>query len=255
MKLTDVVNRVLLKMDKPTPHDRARFKAIGKDGLLNIFMDVSGIPSMVQLQLNTANMTAPIPPDFMKEIRVLVCINGRLFPLKQNNSICLPPSKNDCGDNVYDQPQYGAVFNTAVPSFTDPTYYDGVLWNGFFNIPAGNSIYGNYRFDHENHVIVFQNLYWLTQPLGGHLVLEYLGDMSVDSTGDYDVHPFDALALENYIYWQAIQFKAEVPLSQKQWAKQNYYLEKTNALRRHKAHTTDELSQAYNEGLSLTPKV
>ena len=256
-KLSDIVGRVQLKMGMSSEGEYARLAQFAIQGYKNLHMDVSGLPTIINLNINTSNFTAPMPTNFLALLRLCVCINGTLHPLQLDDNICLPDTTDDCGTLQTDTAVIDSntgLLGMGLYAWQTPNYdsFGGIVnraqWNGYFNLGGGRSVYGRYRIDTATNSIQLANV------LAGELVMEYLALPEATNSGDFLVHPYDVLAIEYFTYWQSISMKSDVSGNQKQQAMNDWHREKRMANRRHQQAPLEAITQAMMKGYKLAAK-
>lgn len=255
VKLDSIIKGFLNEREEETSHNYARMLRIAVDGLNELYIDHAGLSKVVKLTVDTNNWTANIPKDFITHNRVSVCIGERLYPLSEDNGICVTAEYDDCGAPA-DRPNYpyGANLNN-MSYYYNSFYYQNSNWrNGEFigrqyGAGAGVSVYGRYRMDLNNGWIQFQSLRHFD-----HVILEYLSNPQMIN-GEFLVHEYDVQALRAYMYWASIRSRENTSLGEKTNAERQYYAQKNLACQRHNAPTLDELYQAVYKHFQLAPKL
>ncbi len=254
VKLDDIVKGFLVERGEETSHNYSRMLRLAIDGLKDIYIDVSGVSKVVKLTIDTNNWTANIPKDYISINRLSVCIRERLFPLQQDNSICVTAEYDDCGSPA-DKANFPLGNNRNNYYYYNSQFYQNSNWRvGEFigrqyGAGGGNSVLGRYRIDVANGWFQFQGLRHHK-----HVILEYLANPSMVN-GDFFVHEYDVQALRAYMYWASIRSRENTSLGEKTNAERLYYAQKNIASQRHNAPTLDELYQTIYKHFQLAPKL
>lgn len=256
VKLDDIIKGFLNERGEETSHNYSRMLRIAIDGLNDLYIDVSGVSKVVKLTIDTNNWTANIPKDFITHNRLSVCIGERLYPLQEDNGICVTPEYDNCGAPA-DRPNfpYGVGYGYNYGYYYNSLLYQNTNWrNGEYigrqyGAGGGQSVYGRYRIDTNNGWIQFQALRRFDD-----VVLEYLANPAMVN-GEFMVHEYDVQALRAYLYWGSIRSRENVSLGEKTNAERLYYAQKNIATQRHNAPTLDELYQTIYKHFQLAPKI
>jgi hypothetical protein len=244
--LSDICNELLIEMGESQSNKFARFYQLGVAGLRKMNFNTIGVPKVVELTISSAD-TAPLPNDYVRYTKIALCIDGRLYCLGEDNSLCLNKNYDDCGNPV-------AHGNNITPNgFVSTQYYADHYRNGenmgrFFGIGADNNLLGYYRIDKENNQILFSEL-----TCSASVVMEYLADInSID--GDFEVHPFCVEALKDWIFWKLKQ-RSSKPLGEQQLAEQNFRDSSRLMRMMVTSSTKEEWVAAFQSGNQATPKM
>jgi len=254
VKLNDIIKGQLNEREDETSHNYARLMRIAIDGLKDLYMDVSGVAKVVPLTIDTNTWTANIPNDFISLNRMSVCVGERLFPLMEDNNICLNREVDACG-SPEDYINFPNQFTRNNGYYYNSQFYQNTNWRvgefvgRAFGNHAGQSTYGRYRLDTANGWIQFQMLTRFD-----HVVMEYLANPALVN-GEYYVHEYDVQALNAYIYWASIRSVKSVSGGEKQRAEMAYDKQRMKAMFRHNTPTLDELYQAIFSTFQSAPKL
>ncbi len=268
--LTAIVNEMLAEEGHGQTNRFARYYQFGLSFLRRTNFNTSGFPKVKELTINS-NDTADLPCDYVRYTRIALCIDGRLYCLGLDNSLCLNENYNDCGVPIgHGNSGNGDLINSipfvGTPLIAD-NYVNGEFVGRMFGIGADNNVFGYYRINQKTNQILFANL---TSPSDAFtstnnsdgvnssgttptVVLEYLADMSIED-GDFQVHPFAVEALKDWIQWKYKQ-RSSKPLGEQQLAQQNF--NESNRLMRmmFNSSTKEEWVAAFASGNMASPKM
>jgi len=246
-KLREIVSERLIEMGESNLNKYARAYQLAVACLRSLNMDLSGVPKIVSLSINS-NDTVDLPNDYLQYTRVAICDkNGNLRSLGINNNFCLNQKTNDCGDPQSKDIKIGGM--SYSPNMFFNNYRNGEVIGKFFGLGGGNNAVGSFRIDRDRNQI-------LLGALGrdySHIVLEYISD--IDSVNDdYEVHPYIVEAVKDYITWKMYAFNPKMMLGDKQLFEKSYWNNYRLAKNRFAAFTTDEFLQAIRSGNFASPK-
>lgn len=216
-------------------------------GVEELNMDVSGIPTIATLEIDETTCRADLPEDYLSYKRIGVCMGGRVVSLGRDDTLCLNPMLDDCGN-----PQAIPVVpdprdSTAVPFDGIPLPLDATFGinAGIFGLGGGNNKNGYYRIDKENNQILFAS------SISGTIVLEYLSTPKKNK-GEYVVHPFCVEALKAFIEWRMTNKK--MAMGAWQVSRSEYYNQRRLSKARFNNFTLEEIYQALNKSFMQAPK-
>lgn len=254
--LDSIVRETMIDMGETNQNRYARIYNYAVGGLRELRMDVSGMPTTIEIELSNTD-SVNLPNDFVSLIRVAVCDgSGNLRSLGLNENMCLPRSADSCGNpitcssssiqNLGDVYNFGVYFN-GIEGYAD-NWRNGECMGRMFGLGGGNNEIGSYRVDWERGTINFGHL------ISGatSIVLEYLSNMS-SVNGDYNIHPFMVEALKSWIKWKAIEWKGN-NVSADQNAERKYYLAEKQCKRRFNNHDIQSWLQALRFSNKAAPK-
>ncbi len=255
VSLNDIIKGQLNEREDETSHNYTRLMRIAIDGLKDLYVDVSGVSKVIPLTVDTNTWTANIPSDYITKTRVSVCIRERLFPLMEDNNICLNRETDDCGNpaTYVDFPNLTGANNGTYwhnsQFYKNTNYRVGEFIGRGYGQTGGHSAYGRYRMDVANGWIQFQMLTHFD-----HVVLEYLANPAMIN-GQFFVEQYDVEALNAYIYWGSIRSLKSVSGGEKERAAREYDRQRSKAQQRHFSPTLDELYQAHYKTFQSAPKL
>lgn len=253
--LLEVVKSYLNESDA-TQNKVMKYLEIGKRGLNNIHMDVSGLPRTVELVLDANTLTTPLPPDYITYKVIGYVLGGVIVPFAQNpriklysnNGECLEPNSNRNATGInnitglytgFDQyPYWGSYgMSTLAPN--------GML-GGFSALGGDKGYICDFRIDELNGFIQ----YGCNPEV--QIVMEYLANPA-KVNGEYVVHPFDIEALIAWIAWREVE-NAKVSASEKERKKFEYYRERGQSRKRHYQITASSAYQKIRQTNKSAPQ-
>ena len=258
--LEDVINNYLMSGDPDdytsmVPRYRILYQA--RRGLREFYYDVLREIRAVRLELSPSLMVT-LPPDYINYVRISwVDDKGILHPMAKNENISMAESYlqdnnyNLLFDNegcVLQDDGSPALASTVVNSGTEGYYNQYEFCNTEFQ-PNKNmtNVYsnGSYKIDKNRGVISFDS-----SAFGREIVLEYISDgLFTGCEGqpetDIRVHKFAEMALLDFIYFELIKRRRNVPYNEKDRARKEFYNSKRRTKRRISTIRADELRQAF----------
>ncbi len=217
--LTHIVNSVLNQIDTDDK-DFARLYQIGVSGIKELMVDAGLAVKTVKLT-KEPNNTFVLPRDYINWVKIGVLgSDNKIYTLTENKQISLYNSNSP--DKIVASGSYIAGNYDVHTNTTDyhNFWIDGVNYN-VFGVGSGISDIGYFNVDEENCVIVCGS-----EVTSEYAYLEYVTDPTRCETDDYEIHFHLQQALEDFIYWKAIQKKKDVPYVEKERARKEYYNQK-----------------------------
>lgn len=245
--LTSVITEYLIEIGASQSNLFPRYYQFGVNFLRSKHFDTFGVPQIVELTIND-NDTADLPLDYVQYTKIALCVNGKLFSLGLNNSICLDKSYNDCGEPVASSTSVGYSGFGLSPLFTGDHFRNGEFLGKMYGLSSDNNCLGEYRIDKEYGQIKFSGLTSTST-----VVLEYLNDPdAVD--GEFSVHPFCLEALKDSLAHQ-YKVRSNKPLGEQQMAHNLAKISNRNMKHRFMSSTLAEWEAAFQSGNQQTPKM
>lgn len=242
--LDDIIRDFLNEMEENSPHQYARLVRIAKSGLRELNLDIASTTKVVELDIDTNTLSAPLPNDYITYKRIGMCIKGKIVPLGYNPSLCINRSFSDCGD-------VAPTSNTTsgIVALTSSLHYrNGESLGAYFGVGGGNNALGYYRIVEEYGEIHFGSL------TSGTVILEYLSD--IDKQGsDYAIHPYLVEVVKAWLGWATIRNKKGVPQGELQQKRFEYYNQRRLAGQRYTSFTLDEAYQYSRLAFKQSPKI
>lgn len=252
-KLDHIVREQLVEQGDSNFNRYARFLQYAISGLREFNMDFSGNIKAVIVDVNDNN-TVTLPTDYINYTRIgIIGNNGIIRDLGINTNLLAPITYDDCGNSFIPTSNETLVSNSIIGSGGlaydgySGNYRNGELMGRFFGIGGGNNVNGYYNVKASDGYIV----------LGGvqatQIVLEYISDIT-EVNGEFEVHPFLIEALKSYMFWKSIKNDFTKNLGEKNMARNDFYTQKRQAVRRFNSSTTNEWIQTFRSGNMAAPK-
>lgn len=130
-------------------------------------------PKIVHLPM-LANKAINLPVDYVRYVKIGVCVNGRVVTLGLDENLCLNEGYSECGDPIeiamsnIDNPEY-SYFSYGYPFFSH--YHNNQFVDGYFGLGGGFNSRGYYRENPEKGQIQFSS-----EIISSEIVLEYISD-------------------------------------------------------------------------------
>lgn len=246
-----VVHTVMADLNQVSMKNYQRYLQMA----VNIYHEINtfSLPVIKTVELPVSNAhTIDLPDDFIHYTAIAVCINGRLWTLTMNNDICLNRAE-DCPVEletvVANTPQVTDFINTNVPLY----YFNGGFRNGQyvgeqFAMGGGWNRKGYFRIDTERKQIAFKSVVPQTT-----IVLEYKSS-GISCDGTVEVPLVAVGALRAGLHWQIDEYNPEVPISQKERKKKNYYVQYDLLHHHNLMFTLSEFMDSKYRTIRSTPK-
>lgn len=223
-----------------------------------LYFDVMHDNRAISLEIDS-HLTIPVPPDYIDYIRISwVDENGLLHPMAMN--VNKASAKTYLQDHAYEIlfDSDGCVITdssivaSAKDSLVDGEKQRSKLSEGcchYAFVPNANfsNVYANGSFviDKQSGVIQFSS-----NIESKSIVLEYVSDgLFLGCTGKDDgqitIHKFARTAVMNFIYFESIARRRNVPANEKQRARKEYYNSRRVAKRRLNGMKIAEILQAF----------
>ena len=252
--LEQVINDYMANIDEDdytanSPRHKILFNALR--GLRELYFDVLQEIKAVELELgNTLNVV--LPPDYVNYVRISwVDEAGMLHPMTANR-------QSNMAQAYLQDHEYNILFDasgcvmTGVgtrPDTTGQVNQDELRSYGFsigytpnINLSKFHKN-GSFQVDKANGIIQFDST-----AKGKSIVLEYISDGLYTACGgseaDITIHKFAEQAIIDFIYYNLIKQRKNVPFNEKQRARKEYYNSRRIAGRRINTLRKEELIQA-----------
>lgn len=261
--MSEIVDDILVASPDDSyimPIDRFKLLVHAKRGLQEMTFDSLRRPRFAEYILdNTGRITKPF--DMVNLIRAYyVDDKGKMIAIYTDPKKNYSYSYKRGSDNelILDQGGYPieTTGQTPVPDKTTTGTSNSVVnsYGDYSMFSLGNrkgfeggvkSTSGQYKIDIQGNAIVFSDV------PNNYIVLEYVSDPlvldQIDGKQELSVPKYFRQAMENWIYWKAIERRRNVPETAKYSARVEYYNEYRKA-RRRKSSNIQELVQAVKTG-------
>jgi len=261
--LREVINNFIMSRDADDYNSNTpRFKLLyqAKRGFRELYYDVVREVKAIELELSPA-LNVILPPDYINYVRISwVDEHGQLHPMAVDNKMSIAQEYLQDSDYNLLFDSNGCVLKgdtDDVPLDTNPdglgqglepfnryTFCQGIPFQP--NLDTSRVFEnGRYRVDNSRGVIQFGS-----DAFGKHIVLEYISDglytgCEGRSEEELRIHKFAEAALLDYIYYESIKNRRNVPYNEKQRARKEYFNNRKIAKQRMNAMRTAELLQAF----------
>lgn len=219
-------------------------------GIREIGFDLSKSVKSVKLPIESSNNTVTLPTDFVDLSKVGVVDNQNFVRVMVRNDNINYSQKADADGTLEDSKSPTAgMEGSKVDDFYQVVFenyvYQGTSGNlyGF----GGAHHIGEYRLNLDQNRIEISTNKDVTE-----VVLEYIADEAKAS--DPNVHVYAEEAVRAYIYYKLIERKSNVPISEKQRARSEYYNERRLANARMTTFTKDEVLKTIRKNFTQAPK-
>jgi len=256
-----IVNDFVLSMDSSDYVNDAGdtiIRHFALRGIRDFGFDVS--QRVKSLRLTTgANQTVELPDDFVDLIKVgVVGADGLLHVYGVNDNINISqryvldgndnPVDSD-GDGVYDREdaKSGSV-QSGVFGGDDSVVFTNYIYQGNVGqlYGLGGGFYmGEYRINKEQNRLEISGD-------AGEVVIEYIADEARSSNPV--IHAYAEEAIQNYIYWQLLKRKSNVPAVEKQQARHEWFESKRIAKSRMNAFSKEDALRVIRKNFKQSPK-
>lgn len=225
--------------------------ARGVSGFRELNMDVSAVPKIDSLEIDTTLDFITLPNDYVQYVRVgIVGPGGIIYPLGKNDSIALPRQRDDCGDLERDtENNTGGYWAWGWDGYAD-NYRDGQATGRMFGLGGGNNVNGYYRIDREQKRMYLQNVLSGTT----HIVLEYIADIQTTSDGNFEIHPFIVETIKAWIFWRESYYNPRAGTGATAYAEKIYHAAWRRARARFNTASVEEWIAAFREQNMLAPR-
>tara|TARA_R100001463_G_scaffold51601_2_gene102303 strand:+ start:2075 stop:2812 length:738 start_codon:yes stop_codon:yes gene_type:complete len=214
-------------------HGKKAIRSIYADGFLS-----GGIKSQ-KLTISTDTSSADIPSEVMKITKVgIIGSDDLIYVFKENKNI-----------SFISGPSAGAGISTD-DDFNDFVFHNYLLdgnYGQIYGVAAGQSV-GAYRIDEANDKIYFDTSSKYTECL-----IEYIEDPSIASNPE--IHEYYEDAVKSYMYYKIVERKSNVPISEKQRARKEYYNDMRLAKARASSFSKEEALKTIRKNFKLANKL
>lgn len=257
ISLNDVVKEFMIQRGEVSNAKEMRYIKLAQSGLKNhLHFDVSGTPQLQRLCPDEYNKSIYyLPSNLVKIRRVFMVTPNGTIDLSMHQSMnpvideCETPTST--GGNNKKLTVADTFLNHPNQSFLSASeaakWRGGRNMGGYFGVGGGTVFI--YRLNtEENRIEVSDNLY-----NKNNLFVEYLG-LPKKVNGKTMVHPFLEEPLMRWINYAECRFKKNIPVSQKEQAKRDFYEAKHHAKLQFMNTDIKQLIDARRQGFKQSPK-
>jgi hypothetical protein len=197
------------------------------------------------------NKAINLPSDYIKYMKVGICVNGRVIVLGLDESLCLNENFSECGD-----PLEIAIQNTDNPNYVffsfgypfSGYYHNNQYVNSLFGLGGGFNSRGYFRVNHEMNQIQFAS----TVP-DSDIVLEYISDgVTLDGTAIVPVEAVEYLIA--FVHWKRVEAKRDSTESEIARWRNESMIKFRNCKHFNLMFTPAEYLDSYRSNVYQTPK-
>jgi len=249
-----IASQVMADVEEVTTKNYQRYLQMGINCYL-YELKLTSSPTIKTVNLTVAdNGTIDFPDDYIDYVVIGVCLNGHIWTLTRNDSLCLYRGE-DCPVELSEAMQLSQDQTQEQLSLLVPFgYYFGGGFRGgqyvgeLYSLGGGWNGKGYYRIDTEKRRIAFSKV-----APGTEIILEYSAT-GINCDGSMEV-PFQAVpAIIAYIHWKRIEYNDKYPSHEKE-RKRREYIVQFQALKHYNLmFTVDEYLDAKYRTIKMTPK-
>lgn len=230
-------------------------------GIREMGFDIQKRIKSLKLSINDSNDTVELPDDFVDYTKIGVVGGDGLiyvFGENKNQNMAMQYKTDTAGnpidsnsDGVYDREdaKFIGQGRGTVSDFESYTFrnflYEGNIGRAYGI--GGGKYSGEFRINYEQNRIELYSTNGYTE-----VVIEYIADEA--RSENPSIHIYAENALRAYIYYKLIERKANVPMSEKGRARQEYYNERRLANARIKSFTKEEALKTIRKNYKQSPK-
>jgi len=197
------------------------------------------------------NKAVNLPSDYVKYMKIGICVNGRVVTLGLDETLCLNDNYSECGD-----PLEIAIENVNVPDYTYFSfgypfagyYHNNQYVNSLFGLGGGFNSRGYFRVNLEMGQIQFASV------VPHHdIVLEYISDgVNLDGTAIVPVEAVEYLIA--FVFWKMKEAKANSTEAEIARWRNEAAIKFRNVKHLNLSFTPAEYLDEYRKHLYQTPK-
>ena len=217
---------------------------------MNLYGGNAQIVKTVSLDM-LPNKAANLPMDYVKYLKIGVCINGRIITLGLDDSLCLGENYSECGDPLevavtnVDNPDY-PYFQYGYP-FTG-YYQNNQFVNSMFGVGGGFNSQGYYKINTETNQIQFASIV-----PDASFIMEYISD-GMNPDGSAAVPIMAKEFLTNWINWKIAENDPKSTEARILRLERRTNIEFRNCKHFELSFTMDEYLDAFRSNIQQTPK-
>lgn len=241
VKLDELINNYLMSRDTDdftSTTDRYKILYQAKRGVRELYYDVLNQVKAIELDLSPT-LNVVLPPDFVNFVRISwVGDDGQLHPLAMDNRMTV--AQVYLQDNNFELlfDNEGNVLegskrkNLVADREDESLVCYNVCHDTFLPNKNTSNVYTNGKFKIDNSTGTIQ---FGSDAEGKAIVLEYISDGLYSDTSSDDgikIHKFAESALLDFIYYELVKNRRNVPANEKMRARKEFYNSKRIAKRR-----------------------
>jgi hypothetical protein len=245
--LEDIVNNFIMSgQDDDFTSNVERYKVLyqARRAFRELYFDVVQDVKGVALELSPT-LTITLPQDYVNYVRISwLDSNGGLHPMALDNTLSI--AKGYLQDNDYNIlfDVDDEILEDTPESVSKSSSFDISLNNFNPNADLSKSYTkGSYVIDKSSGLIKFGS-----EVFGKVVVLEYISDgvfTNAEGSTDLKIHKFTETAVYDWMYWQLIMRRRNVPANEKMRARKEWFNSRRLSKRRINAIKAEDLRQAF----------
>lgn len=262
--IDDVVNEFVLLKDEDGyigSAEESTIRNFALRGVREMGFDIMKRIKSLKLTPNQTLGTVDLPDDFVDWTKIgIIGSDGLIYVFGENKNISSTMKyKVDSNNNPIDSDGDGVNDRVDAKTLSDGDSifkgYQSYIYRNYIYESTEGGIYGigggrysgEFKINYEQNRIEISINDTVTE-----VAIEYIADEARSSNPS--VHIYAENALHNYIYYKLIERKANVPMVEKQRARQEYYNERRLANSRMKSFTKEEAMKTINKNFKSTVK-
>lgn len=264
VSIDQIVNDFMLSLDGDDYANNANgmlMRNYALRGIREMNFDIQKKIKSLKLTVNTVNDTVQLPDDYVDYTKIgIVGADGLIYVFGENKNQAAPMKyKTDSAgnnidsnnDGVFDrQDAKGESGGRASASDYESYSFRNFLYEGNIGRAygmGGGKYSGEFRINNEQNRIELYSTSGYSE-----IVIEYIADEA--RSENPSIHLYAENALRSYMYYRLIERKANVPMGEKQRARQEYYNERRLANSRLKSFTKEEAFKTIRKNFKQSPK-
>ena len=190
-------------------------------GFRELNLHASTVTKVAHIEMKD-NKAIDLPSDYVKYLKIGICINGRVVLLGSDPTLCLNEDYSACGDPLelaMNSPSSTDLSNLNFGYWLIEGFHNGQYTGGIYGLGGGYNSYGYYRVNEEKNQIQFtSNIPTNT------IVLEYISDgLNPDGTASVPVEAIECLIA--WTMWKIKQYKRNTTQGEVEMARRDYIVE------------------------------
>jgi hypothetical protein len=245
-----IVRSVIAQLEESTLRRYNTYFQYAVRGFRDLNLFAHAVSKFAYLNMSQ-NKTVDLPLDYVKYVKIGICVNGHIINLGLDETMCMKDSYDDCGNPIKEAIDRVASNDLEYFMWRYPynNYFNnGQYVAGVFGLGGGFNRFGYYKVDEENRQIRFSS-----EVPSVPIVLEYISD-GVTPDGSATVPIEAAEALIAFIHWKRLEYKKGVSLGEVDYAKRRYLNEFNNYKFLKQSFTVQEYLDMSRRGIFQTPK-
>lgn len=200
-----IVRNVIVSLEESSLRRYQTYLAYVIRGFRELNINGYSVPKIKHFSM-LPNKAINLPSDYVKYVKIGICVNGRVVTLGVDDSLCLNENYNECGDPL--DIAIANVNNETYPFFFYgypflSHYQNNQYVDGYFGMGGGFNSRGYYRVNAEKNQIQFASIVPDSE-----IVVEYISDgLNPDGTAAVPVAATEYLI--NFCHWKRVEAKRD----------------------------------------------